>query len=349
MSLSSSTLPSTYSAVDSESSTLLSSQASSPSSQETNTPSSRVHHRKGEFAIAVTASSIPLILLLTLFVIVPYSPSMYDLGSSSTNLPPPKTTIYTTAKSSLSTPWAESSSSSPFSPSVPLPSNHNHATLTFSRENLHQSILGFGGAFTESASLNFASLPPSGQSALLEALFGSTGLGYTLGRTHMNSCDFSVASYDFDSLEGDFELSSFDESVKHDARSMIPFMSRATAHLKSSAFNDDLKIVASPWSPPAWMKENGSMLGSEPGYCLKSDPAYAEAWAKYFAKFLEAYKGEGARARVCVRGGRGGSKTRRCRVRSSRSLAPLPPPTPRPRLTRSLVAPSQPTASTCTA
>ena len=240
-----------------------------------------------KLVFAVLLCSIPLVLILTLYVTVPYSTSP-SLESSNLG-PTTTTTIYTTARSKLSTPWAESS---PVSPSNHATKPSNHATLTFDSSSHHQSILGFGGAFTEAAALNFDALPPSGQEALIEALFGSTGLGYSLGRTHMNSCDFSVASYDFDSEDGDFQLSSFDTSVGHDAASMIPFMKRATEALKASAFGDDLKIIASPWSPPAWMKENGSMLGSAADYCLKSDPAYAEAWASYFAAFLSAYKGE---------------------------------------------------------
>lgn len=97
-------------------------------------------------------------------------------------------------------------------------------------------ILGFGAAFTEAASLNYQTLSDKGKEKLMELFFGKSGLGYSLGRVHMNSCDFSVKSYDFDSVDGDFLLEHFDTNVTHDAQKdgMIDMILRAT-----SVFNEE--------------------------------------------------------------------------------------------------------------
>ena len=220
-------------------------------------------------------------------------------------------TVTRTSLSTLATPWH----TTPFRPGAALPAcprppasswfsfsslfpssappslafNHTPHHHTHSNSP-YQSILGFGGAFTESSSLLFSSLSSAGQDSVLDLLFAATGLGYNLGRTHINSCDFSVASYEFVPTENDFALTNFDTSVHHDTLSMIPFMKRATATLLTG-WNDDLRIIASPWSPPAWLKTavHGvrSMLSSAP-MCLKSDRA-AATWALYISKFITAY------------------------------------------------------------
>jgi len=153
-----------------------------------------------------------------------------------------------------------------------------------------QAILGFGGAFTEAAAINFASLSPSDQEEVLNAYFASPeqgGHGYTVGRVHMDSCDFSVASYSFDEHAGDTSMEYFDMSVTHDQKAMLPMMRRALAKAPQG-----IKIFASPWSPPAWMKTNGAMTSSgHPG--LK--PEYKDAWALYFSKFFTAYSNNGVK------------------------------------------------------
>eukprot|EP00521_Asterionellopsis_glacialis_P006997 CAMPEP_0195281262 /NCGR_PEP_ID=MMETSP0707-20130614/645_1 /TAXON_ID=33640 /ORGANISM="Asterionellopsis glacialis, Strain CCMP134" /LENGTH=851 /DNA_ID=CAMNT_0040340133 /DNA_START=33 /DNA_END=2588 /DNA_ORIENTATION=- len=178
-------------------------------------------------------------------------------------------------------------------------------------------IMGFGGAFTEAAALNYKTLSEEGQEAVIELLFGKSGLGYSVGRVHMNSCDFSVKSYSFDDTDGDFELKDFDTGVEHDVKSgMVDMMTSATAKAKeswgASATGDSadygqdgyLKILASPWSPPAWMKaptesdaedalHAENMTFSVQPSCLREgtgpDSRYAKSWALFFAKFITAY------------------------------------------------------------
>ena len=153
-----------------------------------------------------------------------------------------------------------------------------------------QDWLGFGGAFTESAALVFWALPETEQTRLLELYFGEGGLGYTLGRSHINSCDFSPDYYSFDEVDGDFELAHFDSNVTHDTKALIPFIKAAQAVLEKSG--KELKLLVTAWSPPGWMKTNGQMLGSlTPG--LKD--SCKSTWAKYFSKWITAYRTMGSR------------------------------------------------------
>ena len=144
-----------------------------------------------------------------------------------------------------------------------------------------QTILGIGGALTDASSETFAKLPPARQDEILNAYYDvNKGIGYTIGRTNIHSCDFSSGSYTYVS-EGDKELRSF--NVDHDRKYRIPFIKRATA-----AAGGKLTLFASPWSPPAFMKTNGAMLH---GGKLKAE--FAQAWANYYTKFIKAYEKEG--------------------------------------------------------
>lgn len=170
-------------------------------------------------------------------------------------------------------------------------------------------ILGFGGAFTEAAALNFHSLSKEGQAAVMLLLFGKSGLGYTLGRTHMNSCDFCVKSYSFDETEDDFTLNDFDTNVTHDIESGMVDMMLLAQQTNIESFPNEadeygMRIIASPWSPPSWMKapteddiesaqHAENMTGSAFPVCLRdgvgAESRYAASWALYFDKFITAY------------------------------------------------------------
>ena len=144
-----------------------------------------------------------------------------------------------------------------------------------------QTILGIGGALTDASAEVFAKLSPAKQRELLDAYFDpAKGIGYTLARTNIHSCDFSSASYTYVD-EGDAALKSF--SVAHDRQYRIPFIKKAIA-----AAGGTLTTFASPWSPPAFMKTNGDMLHGG-----KLKPEMRQAWANYFAKFIRAYEREG--------------------------------------------------------
>jgi glucosylceramidase len=144
-----------------------------------------------------------------------------------------------------------------------------------------QTILGIGGALTDAAAETFAKLPKARQLELLNAYFNvRSGIGYTLARTNIHSCDFSSASYTYVS-EGDKELQSF--RIDHDKQYRIPFIKQAL-----TATGGRLTIFASPWSPPAFMKDNNNMLHGG-----KLKPEFYQSWASYYTKFIKAYEREG--------------------------------------------------------
>jgi len=145
-----------------------------------------------------------------------------------------------------------------------------------------QEILGFGTAFTEASALVFQGLDPDLQQEVLELYFGEDGIGLSLGRVHINSCDFSLGNYCFDSVEEDFDLEHFDMQVKRDCKALIPLIRAAELCRKGQ-----LRLVASPWSPPAWMKVSQEMNGSsKPGL----RPECQDVWARYIATWISAYE-----------------------------------------------------------
>ena len=153
-------------------------------------------------------------------------------------------------------------------------------SLIINRDQIKQEILGFGGAFTESSSSIYKSLNPEKKEEIIEAYFGRTGNQYNMGRTHINSCDFSLENYAHCDTPGDIELSTF--SISRDKKMIIPFIKDA---IKQSLNN--IKILASPWSPPAWMKTNKEMNNG--GKLINK---YRSSWANYYCKYIEYYERE---------------------------------------------------------
>src|SRR5712691_7237632 len=144
-----------------------------------------------------------------------------------------------------------------------------------------QTILGIGGALTDASAETFAKLPGAKQREILNAYFDpSIGIGYTLARTNIHSCDFSSGSYTYVD-EGDKGLKSF--TVSHDKQFRIPFIKQALA-----TAGGRLNIFGSPWSPPAFMKDNNNMLHGG-----KLKPEFYQSWANYYTKFIKAYQKEG--------------------------------------------------------
>ena len=159
----------------------------------------------------------------------------------------------------------------------------------------YQTIIGFGGAFTDAATYNIAQFSDDDQKSIIDMYFGSEGIGYTLGRVPINSCDFSLKSYNFDNVPDDFTLEHFDNNVTHDTEHMIPVMLAAQEAVSSSDNHlVGLRLLASPWSPPAWMKVpiNGaqSMVGSSLPNGLIASHDVMQSWALYISKWIAAYK-----------------------------------------------------------
>ena len=166
----------------------------------------------------------------------------------------------------------------------------------------HQKYYGFGASFTESSAWNLAAIPKAKRTAVLTKLFDPIqGAGFSLTRTHINSSDYSNNHYTYVE-DGDMSLSSFsvyedkkgfsgDENeqvqgvtLEDPSYDLIPMIKEA-----QSISGANFKIIASPWSPPSWMKSgetstmtNGSIL-----------PEYYGVWAKYLSKYVSAYKNEG--------------------------------------------------------
>src|SRR6187402_3370836 len=144
-----------------------------------------------------------------------------------------------------------------------------------------QTFLGIGGAVTDASAEVFAKLSPEKQQEFLNAYYSKeSGIGYSLLRTTIHSSDFSSGSYTYID-EGDKELKTF--SVNHDQKYRIPMIKEAI-----KVAGGKLTTYATPWSPPAFMKSNKTMLKG--GTLL---PEYYQVWANYYTKFVKAYEKEG--------------------------------------------------------
>ena len=144
-----------------------------------------------------------------------------------------------------------------------------------------QTYLGIGGAITDASAEVFAKLSKESQEELLKAYYDKEqGIGYSIIRTNIHSCDFSSGSYTYIN-EGDADLKSF--SVAHDREFKIPLIKKAIATAGGKA-----TVYATPWSPPAFMKDTKNML--QGGKLL---PEFYQAWANYYVKFITSYEKEG--------------------------------------------------------
>lgn len=147
-------------------------------------------------------------------------------------------------------------------------------------EEKFQTITGFGGAFTESSAYLLNKMGKENRKKIIDAYFSKDGAHYSLTRTHMNSCDFSVSNYSYTPVEGDKNLEHF--TIEEDKDDLIPFIKDAMA-----ASEDGFKIFGSPWTAAPWMKDNNNWVGG------KLLPEYYDTWALFFSKYVDAYKEEG--------------------------------------------------------
>lgn len=144
-----------------------------------------------------------------------------------------------------------------------------------------QTFLGIGGAITDASAEVFAKLPKDKQQELLNAYYSKDkGIGYSIIRTTIHSSDFSSGSYTYID-EGDAALKTF--NIEHDKKFKIPLIKQAT-----ETAGGKVTLYASPWSPPAFMKDTKNML--QGGKLL---PEFYQSWANYYVKFINAYQKEG--------------------------------------------------------
>lgn len=147
-------------------------------------------------------------------------------------------------------------------------------------DSVYQTITGFGGSFTEASAYLLNKLSKKNRDLILKAYFGEDGAMYSLTRTHINSCDFSLGNYSYAPIKGDKELQYF--SVDEDRDDIIPMIRDAMRYSR-----DGFKIIATPWTAPPWMKDNNDWKG---GRLL---PEYYDCWALFFSKYISEYKKEG--------------------------------------------------------
>ena len=159
--------------------------------------------------------------------------------------------------------------------------NKNPLIIVLNPEEKFQTITGFGGAFTESSAYLLNKLSKENHKKIIDAYFSESGANYSLTRTHINSCDFSLKHYAYAMVDGDKNLDHF--SIEEDKNNnLIPMILEA-----KSISKEGFKIIASPWTAPPWMKDNKNWVGG------KLIPEYNYTWALYFSKYIDAYKQEG--------------------------------------------------------
>jgi glucosylceramidase len=164
----------------------------------------------------------------------------------------------------------------------------NDPVITVDPTLKYQPVEGFGASITDSSAEVLYRLSEQNRENLMRSLFDrNTGNGLNILRQPIGGSDFvATAAYTYNDIpadQTDYQMQQF--SIAHDEQKILPLLRQA------KAINPSIKIIASPWSPPAWMKTNGSLVGGE----LKDSPEIYKAYALYFVKFIQAYTAAGVR------------------------------------------------------
>lgn len=152
-------------------------------------------------------------------------------------------------------------------------------TVMVSDNPINKSFSGFGVAITGASCYELSTMSEEARDKFLSDIYGPDGINLSVGRLSIGSSDYSADVYSYCDKENDIELESF--SIERDKEYIIPMIKEILKH------NPNMKLFASPWSPPGWMKTEGSMCG---GY-MKWE--YIDCYADYIIKYLQAYKKEG--------------------------------------------------------
>jgi glucosylceramidase len=160
----------------------------------------------------------------------------------------------------------------------PAAASSNEA-IVLDPSRTYQEMLGFGGALTDAAAYMINQLDAPSREKFLRELYDPSELGLEVTRICVGSSDYAATMYSYDEGEPDPDVKRF--SIDHDKAYILPQLRTARK------YNPSLFLFASPWSPPGWMKANGTMLGGS----LK--PKNFPAYAKYLVKFLQGYQAEG--------------------------------------------------------
>jgi len=165
-------------------------------------------------------------------------------------------------------------------------------------------VAGFGACFNELGWTSLSALGEQDRESVLHELFDpAAGARLSYCRMPIGANDFATGAYSYDETDGDFELKQF--SIEHDRQTLIPFIHAAQRH------QPKLRLWASPWTPPSWMKRNHfyaeakgfpgmvdngirpEQIGHEGEDMFIQEPRYFEAYARYFGRFVDAYRAEG--------------------------------------------------------
>jgi glucosylceramidase len=151
-----------------------------------------------------------------------------------------------------------------------------------------QTMTGFGASITDSSAAVLYGLPGNARDAAMTSLFSpSRGDGIDFVRQPVGASDFTdEPPYTYDDVpagQTDYGLRHF--SIAHDRAQILPLLRQA------ERLNPHLTVMATPWSPPAWMKTGGSLIGGR----LVDKPGIYRAYAAYLVKFVLAYRAEGVR------------------------------------------------------
>ena len=196
--------------------------------------------------------------------------------------------------------WVSTTVDNPWHVMDPALSEHvGSAGIVLDPSAVKQTVEGFGTCLNELGWLSLSELSEADRAGILEDLFSPEGMGLTMARMPVGANDFSVDFYSYDEVDGDFALEHF--SIDRDREALLPFIRAA------KAVNPALKLWASPWCPPMWMKVNRHYASRTAPFnglpkeretpegtdAFILEQAYLDAYARYFGKFIDAYKAEG--------------------------------------------------------
>lgn len=148
-------------------------------------------------------------------------------------------------------------------------------------EITYETLEGFGGAVTEAAAYLYSLMNDRQKKQVIDTYFKEETMNYRLIRVHMDSCDFSLGQYEAMSDPKDRELESF--SMERTEKYIFPMLEDIR-----KAADHPLSLMLSPWSPPAFMKENGRR---EAGGKLKKE--YRQFWAEYLCRYMKEFQKRG--------------------------------------------------------
>ena len=177
-------------------------------------------------------------------------------------------------------------------------------TVSIDLDHKRQTIDGIGSSLTESSAFVLASVSPGKRMAVLEELFGQTGANFPITRVHMGSCDFSVeGKYSYAEVEDDVQLENFTLDRDREGFSpekypgiidstydLLPLI-KEVAKIKANQSDNEFRIVASPWTAPAWMKDNNAYFLPGHGGQLRKENYHL--FAAYFIRYFEEMRKEG--------------------------------------------------------